>query len=310
MSAPRVESIACSSPAGIHRMAYYDWGDRDNRDILLCVHGLTRNGRDFDMVAQRLSKRYRVICPDVVGRGLSDWLPNPAGYQVPQYAADIITLLGRLQPSSLNWLGTSMGGLIAMVYCGLVAKAARGKAPTPPARLKATIPNPIVPINRLILNDVGPRVEPSSLLRIGAYLSEVKEFDDYPSAVAYLRETSASFGLKTDEQWDMFSRHYFAQKDGKWIKHYDPSIAGGFVGMTPEAMAKGEQYLWGVFDAIAAPTLVLHGTESDLLSAESVSRMVSGNANARSVEIAGVGHAPSLMVSHEIDLIEQFLSEA
>src|SRR5690554_3883752 len=116
MSSPRVESIACTSPAGIHKMAYYDWGDPDNRDVLLCVHGLTRNGRDFDMVAQRLSRRYRVICPDIVGRGLSDWLPNPAGYQVPQYASDMLTLLGRVQPTSLAWLGTSMGGLIAMVY--------------------------------------------------------------------------------------------------------------------------------------------------------------------------------------------------
>lgn len=309
MISPRVESIACTSPAGIHKMAYYDWGDPENRDVLLCVHGLTRNGRDFDAVAQRLSRRYRVICPDIVGRGLSDWLPNPAGYQVPQYASDILTLLARLQPASLTWLGTSMGGLIAMVYCGLVAKAHRGKAPTPPARQHATIPDPIVPITRLVLNDVGPRVEPESLLRIGAYLSEIKEFDSYASAVAYIREASASFGLQTDAQWDMFARHYFVEKDGKWIKHYDPSIAGGFVGMTPESMAKGEQYLWGVFEGIAAPTLVLHGDQSDLLAASSVQRMTSCNPNVSAVDIPGVGHAPSLMIDHEIDLIEEFLAK-
>lgn len=308
MSAPRVESIACTSPSGIHRMAYYEWGDPQNRDILLCVHGLTRNGRDFDMLAERLSRRFRVVCPDIVGRGLSDWLPNPAGYQVPQYASDIVTLLGRLRPATLNWVGTSMGGLIAMVYCGLVAKAINGRAPTPPARLSATIDEPIMPITRLVLNDVGPRVEPQSLLRIGAYLMQTEEFDSYQSAMAYLRDASASFGLKTDEQWDMFARHYFARRNDKWIKHYDPSIAGGFTGMTPEAMQKGEQYLWGVFDAIKAPTLILHGTESDLLSADSVRRMLSGNSNARCAEIEGVGHAPSLMVPGEIDVIESFLA--
>lgn len=305
MSAPRVESIACTGPAGIHRMAYYEWGDPDNPDVLLCVHGLTRNGRDFDRIAERLCGSFRVICPDVVGRGLSDWLANPAGYQVPQYAADMVTLLGRIQPKSLNWLGTSMGGLIAMVYSGLVAKAMRGKPPV--SRMSASIPEPLVPISRLILNDVGPRIEPASLLRIGAYLSEVKNFASYQQALAYIRDVSTSFGLKTDEQWDMFARHYFVKQGGHWIKHYDPAIAVGFTGMPAEAMAKGEQYLWSVFESIQAPILVLHGEQSDLLTHTSVKRMKDCNPRVSAIDIAGVGHAPSLLNDDEIDHVEAFL---
>lgn len=118
MSAPRVKSIACASPGGLHRMAYYDWGDPDNPDIVLCVHGLTRTGRDFDVLAERLSKRFRVICPDVVGRGLSDWLSQPLSYTVPQYAADMVSLIARLQPKSLRWVGTSMGGADRADVCG------------------------------------------------------------------------------------------------------------------------------------------------------------------------------------------------
>ncbi|MFW8566296.1 alpha/beta fold hydrolase [Orrella sp. 11846] len=307
MSAPRVESIACSSPTGIHQMAYYDWGDPDNPDVLLCVHGLTRNGRDFDEVAKRLSKRFRVVCPDVVGRGLSDWLVNPAGYQVPQYAADMVSLIGRLQPKTLNWVGTSMGGLIAMVYSALVAKAQSGKAPVPPARLTASIPDSVVPITRLVLNDVGPRVEPESLARIGAYLGDLTQYDSFEEGLAYMRQTAQSFGLQTDEQWEMFTRHYFVQKDGHWIKHYDPNIAMGFAGMTPEMMAKGEEYLWHVYSKITSDILVLHGVESDLLTAESVARMQASNARTQVRSIEGVGHAPSLLKDHEIDLLESFL---
>jgi len=309
MSSPRVESIACTSQSGIHRMAYYEWGDPDNKDVLLCVHGLTRNGRDFDRVAQRLSGRYRVVCPDIVGRGLSDWLGNPASYQVPQYVSDIVTLLGRLRPANLDWIGTSMGGLIAMVYSGMLGKARSGKAPVPPARQHASIPEPLIPIRNLVLNDVGPRVEPESIMRIGSYVGEEKSFPSYQAAVDYIREASASFGLKTDEQWDEFAKHYFVEKDGKWIKHYDPAIAQGFTGMTPEAYERGEKYLWGVFEKMQSRTLVLHGVESDLLTAESVIRMKACNARVSSIDIPGVGHAPSLMIDHEIDLIEKFLTE-
>lgn len=309
MTAPRIESIACANPTGLHRMAYYDWGDPDNRDIVLCVHGLTRHGRDFDALAQRLQGRYRVICPDVVGRGLSDWLTQPLGYAVPQYVADMVTLIGRLRPKRLRWVGTSMGGLIGMSYAGLVARAKRSPAQLPPARLTVTLDEPVVPVAQLVLNDVGPRVEPGALVRIAGYLTESKSFDLFSEAVAYMRSTSASFGPHSDDQWVEFTRHYFVNRDGAWVKHYDPGIAAGFASLNEEVMARGEQILWSAYAACQSPTLVLHGAQSDLLTQATVSKMLAVNPQARHVSFPGVGHAPSLLIDSQIDTVETFLNE-
>lgn len=307
MSAPRVKSIACASPGGLHRMAYYDWGDPDNPDIVLCVHGLTRTGRDFDVLAERLSKRFRVICPDVVGRGLSDWLSQPLSYTVPQYAADMVSLIARLQPKSLRWVGTSMGGLIALTYAALVAQAkATGKG-LPPARQTATIEEAIVPIDRLVLNDVGPRIQAPSLSRIGQYLAEPKSFASFDEAVQYMRETAASFGPHSDVQWQMLTRHYFVLSGNRWVKHYDPAIAVAFAGLTQDLVTQGEAVLWHAFGCVQAPTLILHGEQSDLLLAETVQAMLAANSQARAHTVKGVGHAPSLIVENQIEVVSQFL---
>lgn len=307
MSAPRVKTIACASPGGLHRMAYYDWGDPDNTDVVLCVHGLTRTGRDFDVLAEHLSKRFRVICPDVVGRGLSDWLAQPLSYAVPQYAADMVALIARLQPQTLRWVGTSMGGLIALSYAALVAQAKDPDRKVPPARQTTTIDDAIVPISRLVLNDVGPRIEAPSLTRIGQYLAEPKSFASFEQAVQYMKETAASFGPHSDAQWEMLTRHYFVPSHGQWVKHYDPSIAMAFAGVTQDLISQGEMMLWQAYGCVQAPTLIMHGEQSDLLLADTVDAMLAANPQARAHTVKGVGHAPSLIVQDQIDVVSQFL---
>ena len=309
MSGPRLNSVVCTSPSGLHRMAFYEWGESDNPDVVLCVHGLTRTGRDFDVLAQRLAKRFRVVCPDIVGRGLSDWLTQPMGYNVPQYAADLVSLVNYLRPQSLRWVGTSMGGLIAMTYAGLVAQAHQALRVTPPARQTATIQDPVVPISRLVLNDVGPRVEPVSLARIGQYLAEKTSFETFDEAVRYMRETAASFGPHSDLQWEMLTRHYFVPVDGCWIKHYDPAIALAFAHVSAELLAQGEKLLWQAYECVRAPVLIVHGQQSDLLLESTVQRMLQINSHAKCHTVKGVGHAPSLLIEDQINAVVEFLNE-
>ena len=166
---PAERSVCCASPSGLHRMVYYEWGERGNTKVLVCVHGLSRNGRDFDILAQALAGDYRVICPDVVGRGRSDWLRDPAGYTIPQYVADMMVLIARLDVETVHWLGTSMGGLIGMVL----------------ASLENT------PVTRLLLNDVGPEISSASIRRIGEYIGRAPKFDTYDDAERYIRLVSA-----------------------------------------------------------------------------------------------------------------------
>lgn len=303
----RLASVACSSPAGLHRMAYYDWGDPLNPDVVLCVHGLTRNGRDFDVLAQALSSRYRVICPDVVGRGLSDWLSLPMNYVVPQYAADMVALVNQLKPQTLRWIGTSMGGLIAMTYAALLAQARVPAPNVPPARHGQSLPEPFVPISRLVLNDVGPRVEGQSIERITAYLSEPVQFESFAQAVQYVKTTAASFGPHTDAQWEMLTKYYFAQCDGRWVKHYDPAIAVAFGALTPQWAAAGEAAMWQAFAGIDAPTLVMHGEQSDLLLPDTVDAMQRVRPGVQVHTVKGVGHAPSLLQEDQIDVVRAFL---
>lgn len=307
MKAPRVNTLVCASPSGLHRMAYYEWGDPDNTDVVLCVHGLTRTGRDFDVLADHLSDRFRVVCPDIVGRGLSDWLSQPLQYAVPQYTADIVCLLARLQPKSLRWVGTSMGGLIALSYAGLLAQARMRDDSMPPARHASTIDDGLIALDRLVLNDVGPRIEAPSLVRIGQYLAEPTSFETFEAAIQYMKQTAASFGPHNEAQWEMLTRHYFVPLDGRWVKHYDPGIAMAFAGVSQDLITQGEMLLWQAYRSIDAPTLILHGEQSDLLSQETVHAMLAANAQASAHMVKGVGHAPSLVVADQVEVVSQFL---
>jgi pimeloyl-ACP methyl ester carboxylesterase len=308
MSLPSLHAVSCSSPAGLHRMAYYEWGDPDNREIILCVHGLTRTGRDFDALARALSVRYRVICPDVVGRGLSDWLSNPSFYALPQYVSDIVTLMAQLQPERLHWVGTSMGGLIGLLYAGAQAQARLSGAPLTPAQRHARLPSTQLRLDSIVLNDVGPHLEPASLARIGLYVGENVSFSSFDQAVQYVRMTCESFGPHTPEQWADLTRHVYIEHEGNWVKHYDLSLAEPFKQLTPEIAAQGEAYLWGAFASLTSPIQIIRGQQSDLLSEQTCQKMLQLQPLARFTQIADVGHAPTLVDTDQINIIKNFLS--
>ncbi|MDR5830975.1 alpha/beta hydrolase [Caballeronia sp. LP006] len=281
---PRQRFVQCASPAGLHRTAYTEWGDPANPRVLMCVHGLTRSGRDFDKVAQALANEYRVVCPDVVGRGLSDWLADPRHYGVPQYVADMVTLIARLNVETVDWFGTSMGGLIGMALGGL----------------------PNTPIRKMLINDVGPHIEPIALTRIGEYLGKPTRFASLDEGVRHAAALAASFGNLTDEEWASINTPLLHEKDGAWRFRYDPDIAKPFKASTPEQNAAGEAYLWHALASFKTPVLVVRGEHSDLLSRETVKRMVSKGQAVTSVEVADTGHAPAFLAADQIATARAF----
>jgi pimeloyl-ACP methyl ester carboxylesterase len=260
------------------------------------VHGLSRQGRDFDVLARALclksGNRLRVVCPDVVGRGQSDWLKDPMDYQIPAYASDMLVLLRELKPSTLDWVGTSMGGLIGMVLCGQPDLAL-------PTR-----------IGRLVLNDVGPAMQWQALQRIGEYLGTLAQFSSMQQAADALWASSTTFGPHTPEQWLAFSLPMVkpvAAAPGLLTLHYDPAIALPLGTVTKESVAQGEAMLWQLYDHITAQTLLLRGAQSDLLSMETAQAMTQRGPKARLVEVAGVGHAPTLIADDQVQTVVSFL---
>jgi pimeloyl-ACP methyl ester carboxylesterase len=290
MTPMRQRHVQCLSPAGFHRMAYTEWGAPDNPRVLVCVHGLTRCGRDFDHLAQALANDYRVVCPDVVGRGQSDWLRDKSHYLLNQYAADMTALLARLDVERVDWFGTSMGGLIGMLLAA----------------------QPETPITRLILNDVGPVIGTGALDRIGEYLANPPDFGSIAEAEAYIRAVAAPFGPHDDTQWRHMTDHVVKLTSaGRVALRYDPGIAGPFVA-TMQALAAGKPpgsdiELWPLYEAVTCPTLAVRGALSDLLSPATLAAMGERGPRARTVEIAGVGHAPTFMHDDQVAIVREFL---
>ena len=278
-------------------MAYWEWnatGDAAHPRVVVCAHGLSRQGRDFDTLARAMSLHARVVCPDVVGRGQSDWLADPMGYQIPLYAADMLALLAHLHQQApmrmLDWVGTSMGGLIGMVLCG-----------------QPGLPMP-VPVRRLVLNDVGPTIEWQALERIGQYLGHPAHFETLQQAADALWAISRSFGPHTPQEWLELSRAMVRPgPQGGLALHYDPAIAVPFRTLTEEAARAGEQQMWQLYEQITAQVLLLRGAESDLLSAQTAQQMAQRGPRARVVEFAGVGHAPTLVAQGQVDAVVSFL---
>ncbi|MBK8071047.1 MAG: alpha/beta hydrolase [Ramlibacter sp.] len=298
MTEPTLNYVPCPDASGGHRMAWWEWGDPAAGHVVVCVHGLSRQGRDFDVLAQALLARaggnLRVVCPDVAGRGKSDWLRDPVGYQIPAYAADMLALLGQLHQNAalrtVDWVGTSMGGLIGMALLG-----------TPGLPLPA-------PVRRLVLNDVGPAIQWQALQRIGTYLGQPVRFDSVQQAADAMWTLSTSFGPHTPEQWLALSRAMVKPlADGGLTLHYDPAIAVPFRSVTQEAAAQGEVALWQLYDAIRAQTLLIRGAQSDLLSRETAQAMTQRGPRARLVEFEGVGHAPTLVAPHQVEVVASFL---
>lgn len=294
MTEPRLDFVPCLDTQGLHRMAYWEWGERDNPRVVVCVHGLTRQGRDFDTLARALAADYRVVCPDVAGRGRSDWLADPAGYQVPAYVADMVALLARIGAPQVDWVGTSMGGLIGLGVASLRDGAG------------GTL------VRRLLLNDVGPALGADAIQRIGTYVGLPKRYASLDEAADYLWSISKGFGPHSREQWLALTKPQLkpvqdAQGEG-FISHYDPRIGLPFKAVTPALAAAGEALLWQRYDSLRCPTLVLRGAESDLLTHETALAMTQRGPKARLVELAGVGHAPTLVAADQVALVQEFLA--
>ena len=280
---PRQGGVRCLSHKGFHRMAYTEWGAADAERVVLCVHGLTRSGRDFDRLAAALATAgCRVVCPDVVGRGSSDWLADPKGYGYVQYLADMTVLIARLEAETLDFLGTSMGGLIGMM---LAAQAG-------------------TPVRRLVMNDVGPFIPKAALARIASYAGRDPRFADAAAAEAYVRGIHEGFGELGDADWRHLSEtSVVAAQAGAGLRlRYDPAIGAAFRDRPVEDLD-----LWPVWDKVSCPTLVLRGARSDLLLAETAAEMTQRGPRARIIEIAGCGHAPALMDEHQIGLVRDWL---
>jgi pimeloyl-ACP methyl ester carboxylesterase len=263
-------------------MAYLEWGDARNREVLVCVHGLTRTARDFDELARSLQGQLRVICPDVAGRGDSDRLADPMLYGLPQYVADMVTLIARLDVEAVSWVGTSMGGMVGMALAAQVG----------------------TPVRKLVLNDAGAVLARGALERIAAFVGLAPAFPSVEKAEEYVRTVSAGFGPHADAQWRHLTQTWLRKnEDGTWRAHYDPRIAEPFRASVPEK----DLELWPLYDAVRCPTLLLRGELSDLVSRATAAQMAARGPKARVVEIAGVGHAPSLMQPDQIAVVRDFL---
>lgn len=297
MNQPTLNFVNCPDAQGQHRMAYWQWGDAASDYVIICAHGLSRQGRDFDVLAQALCDaapgRVRVVCPDVVGRGKSDWLKDPMGYQIPQYASDMVTLINQLQPKTLDWVGTSMGGLIGLVICG---------QPDLPLNVK---------VRKLVLNDVGPALEWTAIQRIGQYIGKTGQFDSVQQAADAMWAISSSFGPHTPAQWLALSQAMVKPSSTStstgFTLHYDPALAVPFNSATEESTKLGEAMLWTLYDNIKALTLLTRGAQSDLLSVATALAMTERGPKAQLVEFAGVGHAPTFVALDQVKVVVDFL---
>jgi len=298
MPDPTLNYVSCPDASGGHRMAYWQWGDATAAHLVVCVHGVSRQGRDFDVLAQALVERaggkLRVVCPDVVGRGKSEWLKDPTAYQVPGYVADMLAMLAQLNSQSkiesLDWVGTSMGGLIGIALAGM-----------------PNLPLP-TPVRRMVLNDVGPVVEWKSIQRIQNYIGQTGRFESLQQAADAMWAVSKGFGPHTPEQWMALSRPMVKELDGGGLTlHYDPAIAVAVKATTEEAAVQGTAMLWQAYDNIKARVLVTRGAESDLLSKDTAAAMMQRGPKASLIEFAGVGHAPTFVQPDQVEAVTKFL---
>ena len=282
MSLPRENRFRSLSAHGFHRVVYREWGAPDNPRVVVCVHGLTRNGRDFDFLAQRLAGRFRVLCPDMPGRGDSEWLRNPGDYGFPTYLTALTAMLAHARTDRVAWVGTSMGGLLGMVMAA----------------------QPETPVAKLVVNDVGPVIEGQALTRIAAYVGLDPTFDTFEALEAHIRAVSAPFGALSDAQWHALALSTAREcPDGRWRLKYDPGIAVSF-----RTAAAQNTDLWAIWDAIACPTLLLRGAQSDLLSSATAAEMRLRGPKPDMVEFPGVGHAPMFLSDEQIAPVEAFLN--
>ena len=282
----RAGSYLGVSRHGFHRIAYVEWGDPQSERVAICVHGLSRQGRDFDLIAAEMARRgWRVICPDLVGRGRSDWLREPGEYTLPQYVSDLAGLIARLDVPKVDWIGTSLGGIIGMLMAGQRQS----------------------PIGRLVVNDIGPFVTWQVLQRLGDAVRDAPlTFPDLHAATGFVRTSLAGFGPLSDEKWEHMARHGFTENNaGAWRKLADSDIAGPF-----RTSLLFNLSIWNYWDQITCPTLVLRGEHSDVLPTATATEMTQRGPQAALIEFAGCGHAPALMDASQIATVADWLDEA
>jgi pimeloyl-ACP methyl ester carboxylesterase len=278
MSAMREGAVRCLDPHGFHWMRYTEWGDPHNPRVLVCVHGLTRTGRDFDYLARSLADAYRVVCPDIVGRGRSDWLAEPGDYNYPVYCGDLTTLIAQLGVETVDWLGTSMGGIIGMILASL----------------------PSSPLRKLVLNDIGSIVPKPALERIGQYVGNEPAFDSFDELAGAIRSVSP-FGDLTDEQWRHLAVHAAKQDDaGRWRFRYDPAIGEAFRGPITDVDLRP------YWNAVRGPVLVIRGAESDLLT-EPILEDMKRRPHTETLVVPRCGHPPMLMDDAQVMAVRRFL---
>ena len=264
-----------------HEMHVIEWGAED-APALVMWHGLARTCRDFDTAAARLSAHFRVICPDTISRGLSAWSSTPSeDYTFPSYCTHAIELLDRLGIERCSWVGTSMGGLLGII---LAATGLKGR------------------IERLVVNDAGPKLNPVAIDRIRAYVTVMPTFATMAEFEGFLRLVYQPFGLLSEAEWKVMAESSVRRRDdGRYTSHYDPKVMEVFAAMT------GEVDLWPLWDLIECPTLTLRGAHSDLLLAETAEEMTTRGPKSRLVTVPGCGHAPALNVAEQLEVVEAFL---
>jgi pimeloyl-ACP methyl ester carboxylesterase len=280
-TAPRERTLRSLCAHGFHRVVWHEWGAPDARDVVVCVHGVGRTGRDFDVLGEALAPTHRVLAVDMPGRGRSDWLADPGDYTFPTYLTALTALVAASGADTVDWVGTSMGGLLGIVMAAM----------------------PGTPVRRLVVNDVGPVIEPAALERIAGYFGADPVFERYDDIAAYVRTISAPFGPLTDAQWDhVIGTNVRQDPAGRWRMGYDPGIA------VPFRANPAPPDLWPLWDAIDCPTLVLRGAQSDLLSRATAEAMAARGPRPRVVEFAGIGHAPMLMAGDQVEAVRAFLA--
>lgn len=278
--APKHNHIMGISPLGFHKIAYTEWGDPDNTDVLVCVHGLTRNSRDFDFLAKALCNDYRIICPDILGRGDSDHTGKPSTYNYPQYLNDMVALLARINVDTVSWLGTSMGGIIGMMLASQSSS----------------------PIKKLIINDVGSMIPKEGIQRIAKYTSSYPKFTSLEEAIPDLRARLSTFGALGPEQFEHLLQHTFKKEMGAFVYHHDPAIIEALL-----PAVNADIHLEPIWKAIKCPTYIMHGVLSDLLTPYIIRQMREVKPDTLVAEIPNTGHAPSLMMPDQIKIIQDWL---
>jgi pimeloyl-ACP methyl ester carboxylesterase len=259
-------------------IAYTEWGDPNNENIVICVHGLARNSRDFDYIAASLAKNYRVICPDVVGRGQSRWLTDKSLYNYNTYVEDMVALVDYLGGKPVNWIGTSMGGLIAIFMLQKYQY-----------------------IKKLVLNDIGPFIPKEALQRIAKYVSVNPSFDNLEECKAHLKKILVPFGIQEEEHWDHLTKYGFREENGKYYLHYDPAIGAAAFQDGSESIVDFDA--WSLWPNITCPVLVLRGEKSDILNQETYEKMLQTHHDIKGVEIPNVGHTPALLTKDQIAIV-------